>query len=78
MRTINFYVFFSIFLLLYGLINYYIFLKGWQLIPRGSIARPVYAVLFVLVAASYIGGRLLERYTVCAISDAAIFTGSFW
>ncbi|MBP7604907.1 MAG: metallophosphoesterase [Spirochaetes bacterium] len=78
MRTLNFYLFFSIFLLLYGLINYYIFLKGWQLIPRGSIARPVYAVLFVLVAASYIGGRLLERYTVCAISDAAIFTGSFW
>ncbi len=78
MRTINFYVFFSIFLLVYGLINYYIFLKGWQLIPRGSIARPVYGVLFVLVAASYIGGRLLERYTVCAISDAAIFTGSFW
>lgn len=78
MRTINFYVFFSIFLLLYGLINYYIFLKGWQLIPRGSIARPVYAVLFFLAAASYIGGRLLERYTICAISDAAIFTGSFW
>jgi len=78
MRTINFYIFFSIFLLLYGAINYYIFFKGWQLLPRGSASRPVYAVLFVLVAFAYIGGRVLERYTVCAASDAAIFIGSFW
>ncbi len=78
MRTINFFIFFSLFLLVYGLINYYIFLRGWQLIPRGSALRPWYAIVFLLVASSYIVGRVLERYSVCLASDAAIFTGSFW
>ncbi len=74
----NFFIFFSLFLLVYGLINYYIFLRGWQLIPRGSALRPWYAIVFLLVASSYIVGRVLERYSVCIASDAAIFTGSFW
>ncbi len=78
MRTINFFIFFSLFLIVYGLINYYIFLRGWQLIPRGSALRPWYAMVFWLVVMSYLGGRLLERYSVCAASDTAIFIGSFW
>ncbi len=54
MRTINFFIFFSLFLIVYGLINYYIFLRGWQLIPRGSALRPWYAMVFWLVVMSYL------------------------
>ncbi len=78
MKSTNFIIFFSIVLAIYGLVNYYIFIRGWQAIPTGSAARIYYLVIFVLVASSFIAGRFLERIYLSRLSDAIVWIGSFW
>lgn len=78
MNRMNFIIFFSIFLLLYGLINYYIFLRGWQAIPSDSPLRLPYAAIFWVLALSFIAGRFLERVGITPFSTAFVWVGSFW
>jgi predicted MPP superfamily phosphohydrolase len=78
MNRINFIIFFSIFFLLYGLINFYIFIRGWQAIPVDSSLRVPYAALFWVVALSFIAGRFLERIAITPFSTAVVWVGSFW
>jgi uncharacterized protein len=78
MKTINFILFFSIFFTVYGLLNYYIFIRGWQSIPQGSLLRVYYVILFVIIALSFIIGRVLENYWLSPVSEAFVWIGSFW
>ncbi|TAL39026.1 MAG: metallophosphoesterase [Spirochaetes bacterium] len=78
MKASSFAVFLTVFLTLYGLVNFYIYYRAGQLIPAGSAARPWFIGGFIFVALSYIGGRLLEKFTVCTASDAFIWIGSIW
>jgi hypothetical protein len=78
MNRLNFIIFFSIFFLLYGLINYYVFLRGWQSLPLDSSLRTPYALVFWTVALSFIAGRFLERVAITPFSTAVVWVGSFW
>ena len=78
MKMTNFLIFFSIVLAIYGVVNCYIFVRGWQAIPPGSTVRVYYAVAFALVAASFIVGRFLERIYLSRLSDMLVWVGSFW
>lgn len=78
MKTLNFIIFFGTFFTLYGLTNYYIFIRGWQSISQGSPLRGFYALIFMIFALSFIGGRLLENIWLSVVSDALIWMGSFW
>ena len=78
MRTINFIFFFTIVLVVYGLVNYYIFIRGWQSIPPGSPLRAYYLILFLIFASSFIAGRILERFWLAVPSNVLIWIGSFW
>ena len=78
MNRLNFIIFFTVFFLLYGLINYYVFLRGWQAIPSDSPIRTPYAVVFWVVALSFIAGRFLERAAITPFSTAVVWVGSFW
>ncbi len=78
MKQLNFVIFFTVFFTIYALGNYYIFIRGYQAIPKGSAARPYYVALFLFLALAYIAGRFLERGTICAASGFLIWTGSFW
>ncbi len=71
-------VFFSIFFTLYGLVNFYIFLRGWQALPKGTIFHTVYTVLFVLLAGAFIEGRRFEKSRPTQFSAVLIWVGSFW
>jgi hypothetical protein len=71
-------IFFSIFFLLYGLINYYVFLRGWQAIPADSPIRIPYVVIFWVIALSFIAGRFLERVAITPFSTSLVWIGSFW
>jgi len=72
MRATAFIIFFSLFFAVYGLVNYYIFIRGWQAIPFGSPWRRPYLVLFLILASSYFAGRLLERVWLSWASDALV------
>ena len=78
MNRLNFILFFSIFFLLYGLINFYVFLRGWQAIPTDSHLRVPYAAVFWILALSFIAGRFLERIAFTPFSTAVVWIGSFW
>ncbi|MDZ7332812.1 MAG: metallophosphoesterase [candidate division KSB1 bacterium] len=78
MKAINFIIFFSIVLAIYGAANYYIFIRGWQALPLGSRLRIPYLVLFIFLAVSYVIGRFLEKIYLSLLSDILVWIGSFW
>jgi predicted MPP superfamily phosphohydrolase len=78
MRIINMIIFFTVFFLLYGLLNYYIFRHGWHAIPAQSVLRKWYFFIFLFIALSFITGRILENIWMSIPSDVLIWIGSFW
>lgn len=78
MKTGTFIIFFSIVFAIYGLLNYYIFIRGWQAIPRDSAVRTYYLILFLFVALTFFLGRFLESRLPVLVSDILIWIGSFW
>ncbi len=75
---LNFLIFFSTVLILYGLINYYIFIRGWQGLEMFPQYRKWYIVIFLIAAVSFFTGRILENYWISFVSDILIWIGSFW
>lgn len=72
-------IFFSIFFSLYGLVNYYIFIRGYEgLECASSGVRFWYGIVFLVVSLSYIIGRFLEKRYLSVLSDIFIWIGSFW
>ena len=78
MKLMNYVVFFGVFFSVYGLINYYIFIRGWQALPPGSIARTVYLVVFLVLALAFVAGRFMERVWLSRLSETLVWIGSFW
>src|SRR5512133_3527475 len=78
MKTLPFILFFGVFFTVYGLLNYYIFIRGWEAIPPVSGIRTAYVALFLLLALSFIGGRFLERAWLSPLSEFLVWLGSFW
>ena len=78
MKKTDMIIFFSIVFLIYFLVNFYIFLRGWQAIPEGSVLRTIYIPLFIIISLSFIAGRILERVWLSRVSDVVVWIGSFW
>lgn len=78
MRTIQFIIFFSIVLTVYGLVNFYIFYRGLQAIAPGSSWRLWYIIIFWLLASTFIIARILERAYPCTFTEVITWIGSFW
>jgi len=74
----DFVIFFSIVLTIYGLVNYYIFIRGWQAFPEGSTLRKIFLVSFLIMSLAYIAGRLSERYLPPWAGSSMIWVGSYW
>ncbi len=77
MKT-SFIIFFAIVLTIYGLVNFYIFMRGWQSIPANPALRISYISAFIVLSLSWLAGRILENNYSNAFSDMLIWTGSFW
>lgn len=71
-------IFFGTLFTVYGLINYYIFVRGWQSLPEGSSLRSIYALVFIFLALSFIGGRIFENIWLSGASGTLVWIGSFW
>ncbi len=78
MRRRDFIIFFSIVLSVYSLINYYVILRGWEALPPDPLLRLLYLVVSILLAASFLSGRFLERRRSSVFSTFLITTGSYW
>ena len=71
-------IFFSIVLIIYSLVNIYIFYKGYNAIPGLKNHRLLYSLTFFLLAAIFIFAKILESKHSSVISDALNILGGFW
>lgn len=78
MRSLSFLIFFSIVLLIYSLVNYYLFVRGLQAFSLTQSVKRWYIPIFWTVAASFIAGSVLERTLSSAIGEWIYRIGSFW
>jgi predicted MPP superfamily phosphohydrolase len=78
MKSYQFLVFFSIVMLIYASLNYYIYARAMQAIPLASSFRVWFKWGFILLAAAYVFGRIMERVYLSVFSDALTWVGSFW
>jgi len=78
MKIAPFLIFFSIALIVYGLINTYIFVRFMQCIPAGSNARIWAIIIFWVLAGSFVVARFLERAFPCDFTEVMTWIGSFW
>ncbi len=63
---------------IYGLANYYIFIRGLHALRPVGTWRVIYIVLFILLAASFIAAMFLERADIISIGKPLSWVGSFW
>lgn len=78
MKFWSFLIFVSIVLLIYSSVNYYIFIRGLQAIPKDSSFRTYYIVLFIIAASSLWIGRILENFMLNKVTEIFVWIGSFW
>ncbi len=78
MKTSAFLVFITIVLIVYGLVNSYIFVRGLQAIPIGSAWRPWYIAGFWCIASTFILARFMERAYPGGFTGVVTWIGSFW
>jgi predicted MPP superfamily phosphohydrolase len=74
----RFAVFFSIVLVIYSLINFYIIRRGLMVLPENSAWRLWLVIGVIMFAASFVAGRFLERVSVNWLTASLIWIGSFW
>ena len=75
MKISPFLIFFSIVLVIYSLLNYYIYSKGIQFFQQHV---KLYSFFFWLIVAAYPIGRILERVAPSMLSTILIWAGAFW
>lgn len=71
-------IFFSIVLVIYSLVNIYIFLKGYGAIPALHNNRLIYSIVFFFLAAVFIAAKFLESRHSSIITDVLNIMGGFW
>jgi predicted MPP superfamily phosphohydrolase len=78
MKTYQIALFITVILLVYGLINTYIYIRGLQCIPAGSAGRIWFIAIFWVLVSTFVLARILERSHPGMISYIFTWTGSFW
>lgn len=78
MKFWSFLIFISIVFIVYASVNYYIFIRGLQAVPKGSPYRTYYIILFIALASSFWIGRILENYILNTFTEVLVWVGSLW
>jgi len=78
MKTGQFVIFFTIVLVVYGSVNAYIYIRGYQALPSHTNYRLWYAICFWAIASSFILARFLGQAYPCFLSGIITWIGSFW
>jgi len=71
-------VFFLIAFLIYFLANLYIFLKGYRAIHVSGNFRLIYTIIYIVLASTFIVGKILERNHSTVFTDILNIIGGFW
>ena len=60
------------------LVNYYVFMHGWNAIPQNSLFRTIYFISFLILSFSFLVGRITERIWHSKVTYFITKLGSFW
>jgi predicted MPP superfamily phosphohydrolase len=71
-------LFFTIFFALYGTVNYYIFIRGWQSLSAFPTLRIIYIILFIISSLSYFAAKLFANNLPAFFYDLLLWIGSIW
>ncbi|MEO8231898.1 MAG: metallophosphoesterase [Ignavibacteriota bacterium] len=71
-------IFFIIFLTVYTSLNFYVFIRGWQVISAYPVLKPIYAFFFVLIAYGYVLAKVLYKYLSPLAYDILLGVGAIW
>ena len=71
-------IFVAVVLTVHFLVNYYIFIHGWNALPVHKGIRMAYCILFGFLFISYIASRFLERAHMFSVAPVFTWTGAFW
>ncbi len=77
-RTLIFIAVISVIFSIYGLANYYIFIRGLHALRLTGGFRTAYIVTFIFLAVSFIAAMFLERADVIILGKPLSWIGSFW
>lgn len=78
MKAIRVILFFSIVFVVYFAVFAYVLHRGLQCFPSGSMARSIVLWAGIILAWSFILGRVLEHYWLSWASDLLVWIGSLW
>jgi predicted MPP superfamily phosphohydrolase len=78
MKNHQFLIFLSVVLTIFSLTNLYIFLKGYNSITSTRENRLLYTIIFILLASTFIAGKVLEARHSSVFSDVLNIIGGFW
>ena len=71
-------VFFIIFFTVYTVVNFYVFIRGWQVISAYPIIKPIYTILFIVIAYGYVLAKVLYKYISPLAYDILLGIGAIW
>lgn len=77
MKNSAFFIFFSTFLIVYTLANYYVLNRGWQVLSYLNFPKYIYLTLSIVLYLSFLISHILFRNKPI-ISDFFHIIGSFW
>lgn len=77
MKYVTFLIFFTVFIGIYTLGNWYIYNRGMQALPTGTF-RSLFPWIFWIIAFTFIAGQFLERGPFTYFSQIVTYIGSYW
>ncbi len=78
MKNYQLLIFLTIVLTIFSLTNLYIFFKGYHAITSSRENRILYTIIFILLATTFVAGKILEASHSTVFSDILNIIGGFW
>ena len=78
MRTLTFFIFFSIVLLVYSSLNYFVYTRGLMVFSCTPAYKKWYTVIFWTLVSSFLVGMFWERAASSVVSEWVYRVGAFW
>ncbi|MBS4034868.1 MAG: metallophosphoesterase [Ignavibacterium sp.] len=70
--------FFTIFFTVYTALNFYVFLRGWQVLSSYAYLKPYYVILFILIAYGYVFSKMFYKFLPPLVYDIWLGVGAIW
>lgn len=71
-------IFFAVFFTIYTALNYYVFIRGWQALTALPALKPIYLILFVIIAYGYVFAKVFYKFLPPFLYDVWLSIGAFW